>query len=130
MSDKVPKTMQAKYDEITALTDAVCKEHLNDKYAELARKLTAKLARKRPSPLVSGQAKSWACGVVYALGQVNSLFDQSQDPHLPAADLCQLFGVSVSTGGNKAKTVRDAVNMSRFDPEWMLASMVDENPMV
>ena len=37
MSDKVPKTMQAKYDEITALTDAVCKEHLNDEYAELAR---------------------------------------------------------------------------------------------
>lgn len=130
MSISVPKTMQAKYDEITALTDQVCKAHLNDDYADLARKLTAKLARKRPSPLSSGQAKSWACGVVYALGQVNFLFDVSQDPHIPAAELCALFGVAVSTGGNKAKTVRDAVGMSRFDTEWMLGSMIDENPFV
>jgi hypothetical protein len=130
MSEKVPKAMQAKFDEITALTDAVCTEHLNEEYADLARKLTAKLARKRPSPLTSGRANSWACGVVYVLGQVNFLFDSSQDPHLPATELCRLFGVASSTGSNKAKTIRDAVKMSRFDTEFMLGNMIDENPMV
>ena len=131
MSEKVPKTMQTKYNEITALTDAVCTEHLNAEYADLARKLTAKLARKRPSPLVSGRANSWACGIIYALGQVNFLFDQSQAPHIPAKDLCALFGVATSTGGNKAKAVRDAVgHMTRWDSEWMIASMVEENPLV
>lgn len=128
MSTSVPKAMQSKYNEIITLTDQVCKAHLNDEYADLARKLTAKLARKRPSPLSSGQAKSWACGVVYALGQVNFLFDSAQDPHIPAATLCELFGVAASTGGNKAKTVRDAVGMSRFDAEWMLSRMIDESP--
>ena len=130
MGENVPKAMQAKFDEITALTDQVCKAHLNDEYAELARALTAKLARKRPSPLSSGRVNSWACGVVYALGQVNFLFDPSQDPHIPAAELCELFGVSSSTGGNKAKQVRDAVKMSRFDAEWMLGSMIDASPLV
>jgi hypothetical protein len=42
--------------EITGLVDAFCKEHLNAEYADLCRKLTEKLARKRPSPLVSGNA--------------------------------------------------------------------------
>lgn len=130
MSEKVPKPMQARYDEITALTDAVCKEHLNEEYAGLARKLTAKLARKRPSPLASGQAKSWACGIVYALGQVNFLFDQSQTPHISAADLCALFGVAASTGGNKAKTVRDAADIRWYNAEWLLAGRIDENPLI
>jgi len=56
---KVPESMQALYDEITAMSDAFCKEHLNAEYLELARKMAATLARKRPSPLVNGQAKSW-----------------------------------------------------------------------
>jgi hypothetical protein len=130
MSEKVPKNMQTKHDEVVALTDQVCKAHLNEEYAELARKLAAKLARKRPSPLVSGQAKSWACGIVYALGQVNFLFDSSQDPHIPAAELCALFGVATSTGSNKAKTVRDAAKLSWYNSEWMLADRVAESPMV
>lgn len=127
MSEKVPKKMQAKYDAITALTDAVCAEHLNAEYADLARKLTAKLARKRPSPLVSGRANSWACGVVYALGQVNFLFDQSQEPHIPAKDLCALFGVAPGTGSGKAKITRAAANMSYFNADWMLPSRVDDS---
>ncbi len=129
MSEKVPKVMQKKYDEITTLTDRVCDEHLDAEYAELARKLTAKLARKRPSPLKSGRANSWACGIVYALGQMNFLFDKSQDPYIPAAELGALFGVASSTGSNKAKAVRDAVKMSHFDAEWMLASRIDESPI-
>jgi hypothetical protein len=130
MRTTVPKAMQAKYDQIAALTDAVCRQHLNEEYAELARQAAAKLARKRPSPLVNGPAKSWACGIVYALGQVNWLFDRTQTPHLSAAELCEAFGVAPSTGGNRAKAVRDALKMSWYNAEWVLPSKIDENPMV
>jgi hypothetical protein len=44
-------------EEITGLVDALCKEHLNYEYAELCRRLTEKLGRKRPSPLVSGNSE-------------------------------------------------------------------------
>lgn len=40
---------------ITGLVEAFCREHLNEEYAALCRKLTEKLARKRPSPLMSGK---------------------------------------------------------------------------
>ncbi|MFN6068038.1 MAG: DUF6398 domain-containing protein, partial [Pseudanabaena sp.] len=61
-SQSVPETMRAKFVEITSLTDNFCLSHLNDEYAQQCRYLTAALCRKRPSPLTSGKADTWACG--------------------------------------------------------------------
>ena len=41
---------------IIGLIDEFCREHLNEEYAGLCRKLAEKLARNRPSPLVGGQS--------------------------------------------------------------------------
>lgn len=128
-SDKVPKEMQAIYETIIGLTDPFCEKHLNEEYAQLARLLTAALCRKRPSPLAKGTANGWACGVIYALGFVNFLFDKSHQPYLSAADLCVAFGISKSTGGAKSSEIRRVMNMSQFDPTWCLPSLMDENPM-
>ena len=92
--DSVPKKMQARYDEIVALTDAFCEKHLTDEYAQLCRRLAAKLSRKRPSPLASGRAKSWAAGILYTIARVNLMFDPSQTPHMRADELCLKMGVS------------------------------------
>jgi hypothetical protein len=126
-SEKVPKDMQGTFDAIVALTDSVCKEHLDEEYAQLARQATAALCRKRPSPLLSGRVDSWACGIVYALGFVNFLFDKSQDPYMSAADLCVAFGVAKGTGAAKSKVVRDTLNMMQMDPNWYRPSQLDDN---
>jgi len=128
-SGKVPKEMQPTFDVIVDLTDRFCQEHLNEEYAQLARQVTAALCRKRLSPLTQGQPKTWACGIVYALGFVNFLFDKSQSPHISAAELCEWFGVSKSTGSAKSKEVRDTLNMTQLDPDWCLPSKLDENPL-
>ena len=122
--------MQAKFEEITKLTDAFCSQYLNAEYAQMSRQLAAALCRKRPSPLVSGQAKSWACGIVHALGLVNFLYDSSQTPHIKASELYKHFGIAESTGQGKSKTIRDLMNMSQMDPNWCLPSMIERNPMV
>ena len=127
--ESVPKKMQPKYDEITALTGAFCVKYLNDEYAQLCRKLAAKLSRKRPSPLERGRAKSWAAAIVYTIGQVNFLFDKSQTPHIRADDLCKLIGVSKSTAANKAKDIRDMLNIGLMDFHWTLPSRMDGNSM-
>ncbi len=46
---------------IVGLIDQFCREHLNEEYAGLCRKLAENLARKRPSPLVSGNPTSTTC---------------------------------------------------------------------
>lgn len=129
-SEKVPRAMQPKFNEIVSLTDEFCKQHLNEEYAEMSRKMTAALARKRPSPLSRGKANSWACGIVYALGQVNFLFDKSQTPHIRPDGLCQVFNIAQSTGGNKAKQIRDLLKIHIFDPNWTLPRLIDSTPMV
>lgn len=88
--------MRSAAEQAIALTDAVCAELLDEEYAGLARHVVAKLARKRPSPLQSGRAATWAGGVVYALGQVNFLFDRSSEPYVSHDDLADAFGLSKS----------------------------------
>jgi hypothetical protein len=129
MTEKIPQKMQDTFAAITQQTDDFCKTHLNDEYAQVCRQMTAKLARKRPSPLASGQVNTWAAGVVYAVGQVNFLFDQSQIPHIAASELAKAFGVASSTAGNKAKTIRDALKIRMMDPDWTLPSRMDDNIM-
>jgi len=127
--EKVPKKMQGVYEAIVALTDKVCREHLTEEYAQLSRRLAATLCRKRPSPLVSGKPESWACGIIYALGQMNFLFDRSQTPSMSAQELAALFGVSPQTASNKAKQIRDLLKMNRLDWTWMLPSRREDSPI-
>ncbi|MBI2941997.1 MAG: hypothetical protein HYY04_16325 [Chloroflexi bacterium] len=110
------------YEAIVSLTDPFCKEYLTEEYAALCRKAAAALCRKRPSPLLSGNLNTWACAIVYAIGSVNFLFDRSQTPSMSAADLAAAFGIAKSTAGNKAKAVRDALDMDYFDWHWLLPS--------
>jgi hypothetical protein len=80
-STSVPKAMRPTYDAVVALTDAFCRDHLNEEYRDLARTMAAALCRKRPSPLASGQPRTWACGIIYVLGQLNFLSDKASKPH-------------------------------------------------
>ena len=113
-SPVVPKSMQANYEAITNLTDAVCREHLNEEYRMLAGRMTAALCRKSSSPLASGQPRTWACGIVYVLGQINFLTDPSTQPFMTTADLCARFGVGQSTASAKARVITQALDTSRL----------------
>jgi hypothetical protein len=126
---RVPKTMQATYDQITTLTDAVCQEHLNEEYADLARKLCATLSRKRPSPLSRGRAKSWAGAILYTLARVNFLFDPSQEPHMMASELCTAAGISQGTASAKATQIMDLLDIYQMDPNWTTSSLMEDNPL-
>ena len=127
--ERIPSRLRPIYDELVSRTDAVCRDHLTEEYAQLCRRLVAALCRKRPSPVTRGRLETWACGIVYAISSVNFLFDKSQTPHLTASELCALFGVSTSTGGNKAGEIRRLFRMSPMDPAWCLPSKLDDNPL-
>jgi hypothetical protein len=129
-SQQVPKDMQARFEEITQLTDAFCHAYLNDEYQQLCRELTATLCRKRPSPLGRGKATVWACGIIHALGMVNFLFDSSQTPHIAASQIWEYFELSSSTMQAKSKQIRDLLGMYPMDPDWSTPSMVDQNPLI
>ncbi len=126
---KVPKEMQPIFEDIAERMDAFCQSHLNDECAAMARRMSAALARKRPSPLNSGKRNVWACAILYALAQTNFLFDKTQTLHATPDELCDWFDVSKSTAGSKAKQVRDRLKIGLFDPKWCLPSLLDVNPL-
>jgi Domain of unknown function (DUF6398) len=129
-SKTVPKAAQAVYDAVVALTDAFCRDHLSDEYRDLAQAMTTALCRKRPNPLASGQSRTWACGVIYALGQLNFLSDKASQPYMTMAEVCAGFGVGQSTAFAKERVITDALHTGRMDPAWMLKSLVVRNPLV
>ncbi|MCD6295545.1 MAG: hypothetical protein J7M30_00125 [Deltaproteobacteria bacterium] len=115
---------------ISELIEPVCRDHLDDEYLELTRRLINKLARKRPSPLLKGKVEIWACAIIYALGQVNFLFDKTQKPHLKPKVLCELFGVKPTTAKNKARIISELFKMGPLAPRWTCPSRLDNNPVV
>ncbi len=114
---------------IAGLVDAFCREHLNEEYAGLCRRLAEKLARKRPSPLVGGKPQTWACGIVRTVGWVNFLDDRSQTPHMKLTAIDKAFGVGESTGQGKSMLIRKTLKIRPMDPEWSLRSRIERNPM-
>jgi hypothetical protein len=116
--------------ELIEMTDAFCKEFLNEEYAELCRKLAETLARKRPSPLLQGKPEAWASGIVRTIGWVNFLHDPSQEPHMKLSSIDNAFGVGESTGAARLKTIRTTLRIHQLDPKWTLPSKMDENPRI
>ena len=126
---KIPKGLRPVADEIVGITDSVCLSVLDEEYADLARRAVAKLARKRPSPLLAGRRATWAAGVVYALGHVNFLADPASEPCITADQLSAAFGVAKSTMTSKARQVRDLLRISHFSLEFQRADVAAQNPL-
>jgi hypothetical protein len=125
----IPAKMREKHAAITALIELFCREHLNEEYLGMCRRLAGMLARKRPSPLVNGTAPAWASGIVRTIGWVNFLDDKTQKPHMKMAQIDNAFGVSSGTGQAKSKSIRDMLKIRSFDPDWTLPSKMASNPL-
>ena len=126
MSDR--KLVKQKKDALIEMTDSFADLYLDEDYKMLCRKLIDKMGRKRQVPFLSGRLETWAAAVVYALGQINFLFDKSFEPYVSATDLCTYFGTSQSTTSQKAEKIRDMFKMRYFDEEFSTERTLKENP--
>jgi hypothetical protein len=126
---RIPSAMRDRAQAIIDVADAACHEHLDDEYGRLARTLVARLARKRPSPLAHGDVRIWAAGVIYALGQVNFLFDRSQTPHMSADGLAEALGVVRTTMANKAGLINKTLGLGIFEPGLTRVTVLEQHPI-
>jgi Domain of unknown function (DUF6398) len=125
----VPVALRPRAREILAITDKACAACLDDEYAELSRRLVARLARKRPSPLARGGPRIWAAGAIYAIGQLNFLLDRSQKPHLSADELAAQLAVVKSSMANKAALIRKTLDLGVYEPDLTRRSMLEQHPL-
>lgn len=127
MTDK--QRVQILQRQLTEMTAAFCRQHVDAEYERLCKKLIDKMARKRVVPFLSGRVEIWAAAIVYALGGINFLFDKSFLPHATPDALCQHFHASKRTVTQKAKLIRDMFNLGYFDPEFSTEHMASNNPL-
>jgi len=67
-----------------------------------APKSPATTSRRRwRSAAEPGKAHTWACGFMYALGQLNFLSDKATQAYMAMTDVCVAFGVGQSTASGK-----------------------------
>ncbi len=123
MTDKA--AIQAKAQQLIAMTAGYCDRHLDDDYKQLCEKLILKMSRKRNVPFETGRMEIWAAAVVYAIGSINFLFDKSFKPYATADDISDYFDTSKSTVGQKAKLIRDMFKMIYFDKDFTTRRMSD-----
>ena len=125
---RIPVALRDRAAQITDVTDAACREHLDEEYGLLVRRLVARLARKRPSPIGRGDTRIWAAGAIYAVGRVNFLFDRTQTPHLTAEQLAGALGVVKTTMANKAGLINRILDIGIFEPDLTRVAMIEQHP--
>lgn len=126
MSDKT--RINEKAHQLISLTTEFCEQHLDDEYEQLCEKLIRKMSRKRNVPYLSGGIEIWAAALIYALGQINSLFDRSFEPYATHDDICDHFGTNKSTTSQKAKFIRDMFKMRYGNDEFLTERNKKDKP--
>ncbi len=122
---RLPPKLGKRLGEILAITDRFCDEHLDEEYKALCRDMAAVLCVDG-FPLTSGRA----AGIVYSVGWVNFIGDPSQPHHMRAEDMAPALGVSPATLMNRARDIREGLDLRRMDPRWSTKAMLERNPLL
>ena len=120
---------QSRYEDLVALTDRYCQDALDEEFMLLTQTLARSLVAQ-PKPLVmNGQVETWAAAIVYALAEVNQLYEENAtgywlDPNV----LCAAFNRSPNTTANRAHRIRKQLGIGSLDPNWTHSAHRENDP--
>lgn len=103
------------------LISMVCEfsdEYLDDEFKDLNIKLVDKLANHDKVMFNRGKLMYWACAIIFAVGQLNFLFEDSFKPYVYNDFLCAYFDANKQTIWNKARDIRRELNLKLSDEEF------------
>lgn len=109
---------KVKQEKIIDMVSSFCDDKLDEEYKELSIKLVEKMGRKHDVPFKRGRLDIWASAVIYALGQINFLFDKHSKPYASPDMICDYFGTKKSTVSDKARIIRETLKIREFNEEF------------
>ena len=110
-----------KQNKIAILINDFCQKHLDEEYMNLCSLLVEDLIKYDEDMFKRGKEEIWAAAVVWTIGSVNFLSDKSSEPYATLADVCDYFGTSTSTIGQKASKIRDLFEIDYFNERYQRA---------
>ena len=120
--------IKLKEEQLIEMVSAFCEDFLNEEYKQLCVNLVKKMGRKHDVPFKRGKLENWASGIIYAIAQINFLFDKSLELHTSPDEICAYFNTKKSTASNKARDIREMFNMGHFDEEFSTESNLKSVP--
>ena len=119
-----------KHEKLTEMVEAFCREYLNDDYKRLCLKLIEKMAERKSVPYERGKLEVWASAVIYAVSQINSLFDGENENHITRKDITSYFKTKQSIVSQKAINLRNIFNIDSELTLYGDDSDFDDNIMI
>lgn len=112
------------------MVSSFCDDKLDEEYKELSIKLVKKMGRKHDVPFKRGRLDIWASAVIYALGQINFLFDKNFKPYASPDMICDYFDTKKSTISDKTRIIHKTLKIREFDKEFSTVIMLAYEPKV
>jgi len=126
---EIPMPFRERYAELIDIIQSFCDSHLNEDYKVVCCRLAADMCQA-DSPILSGQAKSWAAGIIWTIGRVNFLSDPASKPSMTQAEFSKAIGVSLATISAKSRDIWNGLDLMQFDPEYTIACRLEDNPLI
>lgn len=102
---------------IDSMIEAFGSKHLDTLYTDLAFRLRQMIAGNRQLSLQRGRKEIWAAAIIYAIAQLNFLFDPETEPCILPDDICEFFGTKKTTVSNKAGIIRKELDLYYGHPD-------------
>ena len=96
---------------IDSMIEAFGSKHFDTLYTDLAFRLRQMIDGNRQLSTSSGSEKIWAAAIIYAIGQLNFLFDPETEPCISPDEICEFFNTKKSTVSNKASLIRKELDL-------------------
>lgn len=123
MCDEFEKTIQ--------LIGEFSKRYLDDEFRLLCIKLAYKLEETEGISFADDKPEHWACGIIYAIGQLNFLFDTHLEPYVTQDRLCYHFSANRQRMSAKSRDIRRLLNLKlgneEFSTEFVLSLRIPES---
>lgn len=119
--------MDENYEKIIRLITEFSDKFLDGEYEALSVKLACRLKDTQKDIFDKGRPEEWACGIIYAIGQLNFLFDYSFDPFVPQEDLCYYFSAKRQKMSLKSRDIRRMLQLKLGDEEFSTGFVLSLN---
>lgn len=106
------------YDEIILLIDEFSDLYLDGEYKNLCVRLARRLCKTEGFSFGRDGPEVWACAIIFAVGQLNFLFEGLWDPYVDRDMLCGCFSASRVKINAKARDIRRLLELKLGDEEF------------
>ena len=98
--------------ELIKLINAFCDKYLDEEYKNLSVKLIKRMANEEKVLFNCGSLENWAASILYALGQINYLFNKTHEgQYVSRKTLLRFYHAKSSTITNKSAEIKKKYNL-------------------